>query len=184
MNEDSQSPLMLWGLVGCAAFLIFGLCATAGIGVYMFTTQPKAPLPIPPPGPAVPQIPPPSSSLQVMATIVSNTDSKPSVGERCTFRVEEIANPDQVSGYWCHTRFRCGGRDIYGGPSNGYFPCTITRSSGTSRAEIVGQDSETTATDTDASFELNTVAGTLAIADDSTGALGTFKLVAKIDDVR
>lgn len=141
------------------------------------------PTPFPPPtGPALP--PPPSFAppLLVRATIESVEGASPvAVGTTCEFTVEKQPSPDQPSGYWCRTQIVCGGRLLYGGPTAGYFPCTLGE--GSART-VVGQDPETTSVDTDGSMMIDTSTSMLTIGDDAAGVFGTYAVRARITETR
>jgi hypothetical protein len=209
MAEGEKDNTALYVLLGCAGLLVLGLCAATGVGVWMVMEQassappvaypmppgpvpgptvptpppPVAPSPFPPtPGPALP--PPPSFAppMLVRATIDSIEGASPvAVGTACEFTVERQPSPEQPSGYWCRTQIVCGGRLLYGGPSAGFFPCTLGE--GTPRT-VVGQDVETTSVDTDASMTIDTSTATLTIRDDSAGPFGAYGVRARITETR
>ena len=203
---ESNSRL-LYAAIGCAVFLVVGLCVATGLGVWwvMETRERLAstPMPFPPPqppppgtpgGPVVPggpvapggpQLPPPPgvpmTPRVVSATVTNVTGSAPvAVGATCQFNVERMSRPDMPSGYWCRTQIVCGGRLLYGGPNSGYFPCTV----GDSPPSVTGSDADTTASDTDAAINLDTASGILSIRDDSASPNGEYSLDARIDSVR
>jgi len=200
---DGDSKL-LYVAVGCAVFLMVGLCVGSGFGVWYLTQreeevgmvpvpleepkpppiQPKPPA-VPGPAPVGPTLPPPPSLPTapriVTATVTAVEGAAPvSVGAACNFNVLRQPNPDQPSGYWCNAQIVCGGKLLYGGPSAGYFPCTVVDAP----PSVVGADPMTTASDTDAAIDLNTTAGTLTIRDDANGLHGAYTLTARIDRVR
>ena len=202
---DDNDSKVLYFAIGCAVFLVVCLCAASGLGVWYLTqredtavtvpvqppfeepkpppTQPSRPI-VPGPAPGGPQMPPPPSVPTapriVNGTVTTVDGSSPvAVGATCNFNVRRQPRPDLPVGYWCNAQIVCGGTLLYGGPNAGYFPCTV----GDSPPSVVGSDPETTASDTDASMELNTTAGTLSISDDATGVHGAYTLTARIDRV-
>lgn len=205
---DHSDSKVLYFAIGCAVFLVVGLCAASGLGVWYLTQrqedvvtapvpfeEPKPPPTQPPPTqpgrPIVPGAPPggptlppppsvPTAPRIVNATVTAIDGSTPvNVGATCNFNVRRQPRPDLPIGYWCNAQVVCGGKLLYGGPNSGYFPCTV----GDSPPSVVGSDTMTTAEDTDASIDLNTTAGTLTIRDDANGVHGTYTLTARIDRV-
>ena len=200
----------MWVLVGCAVLLVLGLCGATGLGMWMMvattndTAGPYAPDPYAPdpyapdpyapdpyaPNPQVPDpygpapLAPAEPPRVVTATVTSSTGSRPvPEGALCTFQVDKQPSADQPTGYWCRTRVECGGRVLYGGgPTNGYFPCTVYPEA--RGRDVVGADSATTSVDTDAAMSLDTQAGTLHVHDDAGGALGAYSVEARVTDVR
>lgn len=208
MAEGEKDNTALYVLLGCAGLLVLGLCAATGVGVWMVMEQASSappvayPTPAPIPGPTVPTPPPPiaptpfppstgpalppppsfAPPMLVRATIDSIEGASPvAVGTACEFTVERQPSPEQPSGYWCRTQIVCGGRLLYGGPSAGFFPCTLGE--GTPRT-VVGQDVETTSVDTDASMSIDTSTATLTIRDDSAGPFGAYGVRARITEAR
>lgn len=205
---DEGDSKVLYVAIGCAVFLVVGLCVASGFGVWYLTqrkeevvtapvpAEPKPPpqLPqqppqpgrpiVPGPAPGGPTMPPPPSVPTapriVNATVTAVDGSTPvSVGMTCNFNVRRQPRPDMPNGYWCNAQIVCGGKLLYGGPSSGYFPCTV----GDSPPSVVGSDTSTTSSDTDAAIDLNTPGGTLTIRDDGTGVHGQYSLTARIDQV-
>ena len=150
-------------------------------------TGPGAPgTPGGPGGPSVgPALPPPPSFAPpalVRATVEGIEGASPvAVGSACEFTVERHPEPSQPSGYWCRTQIVCGGRLLYGGPSAGYFPCTL--SEGAPRT-VVGRDVETTSSDTDAAMTLDTTTGELTVLDDASGPFGAYTVRARVVETR
>jgi len=195
----------LYVAIGCAVFLLVGLCVASGAGVWYLTQRSEevvtAPVPVTPPkppppgqptqpgrpivpGPGGPTMPPPPSVPTapriVRATVTAVDGSAPvSNGASCNFNVRRQARPDMPNGYWCNTQIVCAGKLLYGGPNAGFFPCTV----GDSPPSVVGSDTSTTSQDTDAAMDLNTPGGTLTIRDDGTGTHGQYSLTARIDQV-
>jgi hypothetical protein len=155
---------------------------------------PSYPPPVPPPTIAVPPsvapLPPTSVATAgdddrapraVHATIESVTGSPGvSVGQTCEFNVERRDREDG-SGFWCNAQVVCGGHLLYGGPTAGFFPCTLF--AGPSRG-VVGQDPNTTSQDRDGAMSIDTVQSHLEVWDDATGPSGEFRVGAHIDSIQ
>ncbi len=204
---DDKDSKVLYVAIGCAVFLVVGLCVASGAGVWYLSQRadelatvpvPAAPPPKPPPqqpgqpgrpivpGPAPggPSMPPPPSVPTapriVTATVTAVDGSAPvSNGATCNFNVRRQPRQDMPNGYWCNTQIVCAGKLLYGGPNAGFFPCTV----GDSPPSVVGSDTMTTEQDTDAAMDLNTPGGTLTIRDDATGTHGQYSVTARIDQV-
>lgn len=195
----------MWGLIGCAALLVSGLCLATGLGAYwIFSSAPSGPVatptpvgPTPQPFPQPPQpfpqqpqpfpqqppLPPPPMPafrpLGISARVESITGSQPvATGATCSFDVERHAL-EQPGAYWCRAQIHCGGVLLYGGGQAGYFPCTILEPRG-----VFGEDTQTTAQDTDASMQLDTRTRLLTLRDDASGPHGAFDLRAGIESVQ
>lgn len=205
---EPSSDRLMWGLIGCAALLVTGLCLATGLGAYwIFSSSPSGPVATPtpvgpgtPPYPQQPQpfpqqpqpfpqqpqnpaLPPPPlpafRPLGVSARVESVTGSRPvAPGATCSFDVERHAL-EQPGTYWCRAQMQCGGVLLYGGGQSGYFPCTLLEPRG-----VFGEDVQTTAEDTDASMQLDTRTGVLTLRDDATGPHGAFDLRARIESVQ
>jgi hypothetical protein len=199
---------VLYAAIGCAVFLVVALLVATGVGVWLFVQEaeeaevivPASPKPPPPgqpqlaPAPGQPQLPPPPGQpqlpapprpagvpVQIDATVTSVTGAAPvASGATCQFNVEQHAAPNLPQGYWCRAQIVCGGRLLYGGPNSGYFPCTLRRSP----ASVVGSDTETTASDTDAAMAIDTTQQTLTVRDDAASPNGVYTLEARVDGVR
>lgn len=173
---------------GAVFFLMGGERASAPSPTLVSPPPPIAPpfTGVVPPAPLVPSIPPPSapddgSAIAVHATISSVTGSPGvSVGQTCEFNVERRDREDG-SGFWCNAQIVCGGHLIYGGPTAGFFPCTLfyrpTRG-------VVGTDPNTTAQDQDAAMSIDTAAGTLEVWDDAQGPNGEMRITAHVDSAQ
>lgn len=96
-------------------------------------------------------------------------------GAICTFPIRRGA---AENGLDCHAMVGCNGLHLYGATdTQGYFACpTFT----TSPAAVIGADTATTGEDQDASFAIDTQAGTVTIADDARGALGAFRVTGTV----
>lgn len=198
---------MLMVLLVCAGvgtyFLMRSGSASTGPGNGAGPSYPPAypppsypPLPVPPIPPTVavpPSVaPPPPSSVAtagdddrapraVHATIETVTGSPGvSVGQTCEFNVERRDREDG-SGFWCNAQVVCGGHLLYGGPTAGFFPCTLF--AGPSRG-VVGQDPSTTSQDRDAAISIDSVQSHLEVWDDATGPSGEFRVGAHIDSIQ
>jgi hypothetical protein len=113
-----------------------------------------------------------------MATVTHASGNRLTVraGEPCMFQIEYPERSDQPGVRWCHTVARCGSVRLYGGTTNGFFPCTFSLSP----PAVRGTDPQTTGEDRDGAFTIDTAAGTLQIRDDSAGDYGTFSVDATI----
>jgi hypothetical protein len=200
MEPRNDRTWLLVGVgVGCFFVLVVTFCvATAGL--YYFSTQsrpdpiaypqpPMDPYPLPPPTSIAPPptvLPPPptvaddGASMAVHATITEVTGAPGvSVGQTCEFNVER-RDRDDGSGFWCNAQVVCGGHLLYGGPTAGFFPCTLFYAP--SRG-VVGSDPNTTATDQDAALSIDSGQSHLEVWDDAGGANGEFRVVAHIDAI-
>lgn len=129
----------------------------------------------------VPTAPPPSNhaSRQITARVTTVTGSTPvRVGDVCEFPVEYRER--RSGGYWCRVEVRCGGQRLYGGGTVGFVPCVLYDSP----LGVAGLDGETTMTDTDGAFAIDTRDSLFMVRDDATGAQGEFYLEARIESVR
>ena len=187
--EDSGGKV-IWVLAGCVGLLTVALCVGGGIALFMVTGEPgtagpnSSPGPGPMPGPApgpMPMPPPPGPAgldlapRAVVATVTSGTGRMPvRVGSECRFAVTADSSGGSVM---CNAQVTCGAQLLYGGPSAGFFPCTVH---GSPTRHVVGRDAQTTAGDRDAAMSLDTIAGTLSVRDDTTGNFGAYTVEARV----
>ena len=183
---QGDNTALIWVLIGCAGFLVLGLCGFSGLAVWLYLDRQEEftdPFPAPPP-PADPT-PFPTDAVQetpreITATVTNVTGNAPvQVGTMCHFSVERRPSFD---GYWCLTQINCGAARLYGdGVNNGFFNCTLHEQP---RRDVVGADTEMTSNDTDAAMQLDTRQGKLQLSDDNAGMHGAYTLEARITDVR
>ncbi len=194
-TTGGKSGTLMWVFGGCIGLFFFGGCVLS-FGINIFSglfdpgvgyAVPTAPVgtttgqgaarggPILPrlgPAPGSRQEPPPS--IQISARIVETTGTLPlSEGDRCEFSVvrRERAGGD----FWCRAQVMCGEQLLYGAANTGYFDCVF-------EPPIVrGEDTGSTAVNTDPEFAIDTGTGVLTLADDSSGAFGEFTLRAEIE---
>lgn len=204
---EQGSDKLMWGLIGCAGFIVLGMCTATGVGAYLFFERSQAPVgtpvavtpatpyaPVPQPGPVQPGVPPinpstppnpalppppePPTPMSVVARVDAVTGSAPvAVGATCNFNVERHSFASPP-GYWCRAQIRCNGVLLYGAGTSGYFQCTLGASP--SGRTVVGSDGQTTSADTDASMTLSTVGRQLTLRDDASGSYGAYTLSASI----
>lgn len=79
----------------------------------------------------------------------------------------------------CKLRVKCGGEVLVGEAHNGFFDCEIGLEP---RRFIRGHDDLPTSGDNDASFAIDTEAGTLRVADDRVSA-GAYSLEGRLEDI-
>lgn len=150
---------------------------SAGSGVTLAPMDPPSlgnppPLP-PPPGPVGPFDATPRT---VVATVTSVRGAQVvPVGAECRFDVRRVREAGGAA--TCNAQVHCGQKLLYGGPTAGFFPCTIDEPPA---RDVVGSDGRTTAEDSDAALELDTRAGRLRIRDDASGPHGAYELEAAI----
>lgn len=200
MAERRAPDSRVVAALGCAAIVLLGLALSAAAASFWMraqapgltapvTSPPPAPPPTPPPAPALPPPPaPPAPPIVptprpppriVRATVVEVEGSvRTPVGALCAFTVDPRERPDLAP--WCNAQIVCDGQLLYGGPEAGYFPCELSE---LPRRDVSGRDEGTTRDDGDAAMALDTRAGTLEIRDDETGALGRFRVTARVDSV-
>lgn len=203
--KNDNTWLLIGAAAGCGLVMLLLVCGAAGalffigarsapppvttpIPVPVPPSPPSFPIPIPPPPslpPILPPLPPGTSGASdtaprlVRATVSSVTGSPvASSGQACEFNVERRDRDDGT--FWCNAQMVCGGHLLYGGPTAGFFPCTLYE--GPPR-HVVGNDPTTTREDQDPAMTLSTVDGTLEIWDDPSGPNGEFRLVAHVDSV-
>lgn len=129
----------------------------------------------------IPSVPIPALSRTIIARVtqVRGIDSLRR-GAACEFDVDRVdLSPDGTS-YRCRTRVMCGDVLIYGGPSSGYFDCTLEPPPS---LHVRGEDTATSASDTDGAFAIDSAAGTFRVRDDSSGPNGELELIARITRV-
>lgn len=193
---EKKEKTILWIASGCAVLAISGVCLTGALLAYFGMTDelpiaggdhPVFPDPTKPDSPFVPDPSPvtqadaplDTSPRVVTATVTSVEGAGPvQVGAACGFAVERFA---REGGYWCRAQIVCGGLHLYGGPRSGYFPCTVYEQP---RRHVVGQDGDTSATDTDAAIDLDTMRGVLTIRDDAQGPHGAYVVRARVESVQ
>lgn len=200
MTEPQKSSALTWIIVGCGAFFVLLVCAGAA-GMIFWTLSARRsssavmPItPVPPvstsggPDSTGPQLPPPpvpsgpvDPSPRQVSAVVSTATGPVGVapGTECRFPVLRVPRDDGT--FWCRAQVTCGSVLLYGEGTAGYFNCQLWE---TPRRDVVGRDVDTTSGDRDPSFDLDTRAGTLRIADDASGRLGAFALEARIIYVR
>jgi hypothetical protein len=204
MEPRNDSTWLMVGVgAGCLFVLMTMMCLVAGILFYSsrsssgpapVTVGPTptppttwvAPPPtfVPPTSLPPPPLPPGTTAPEdltprvVHATIASVTGTPGvSVGQTCDFNVER-RDRDDGSGFWCNAQIVCGGHLLYGGPTAGFFPCTLFHAP---VRGVVGSDPLTTAQDQDAAMSIDTVQSHLEIWDDAQGPSGEFRVIAHID---
>lgn len=140
---------------------------------------PSGPVPMPPPPmPAGPSDPNPR---RVRATVTSMLGSVGvRVGDSCAFDVERLPRDD--GSFWCRAQVVCNNVLLYGGPTAGFFDCQLIEANG--RRDVIGGESATTPTDRDAAMQIDTPQHKLEVWDDQGGALGAFRMEARVESVQ
>jgi hypothetical protein len=180
----------VWIAVGCGGLLLSLLCIVPPVvWVIAHDDEPEVadvpaptPLPTPAPDPLLPPAPSPgvTSPRHIEAVVEESTGlSAVSVGSTCSFDVTRQDRPDGT--FWCNAQVRCAGQLLYGGPSAGFFDCTLYEQP---ERHVVGEDPNTTSTDRDAAMRLDTLSSVLTVRDDASGQLGAFSLRARVTSVR
>ena len=181
MSQDRS--LAIFATIGCAAFVAAGMCVVSAGAIILFTRSSAA---VPTATWDVPTEPPigapeePTVILVEHLTIAAtvNSFSGPTTvtaGSSCNFDVEHRIFSNNTE--QCHVDVVCGNNvHLYGSPSTGYFVCQFSRSP----ARVVGQDLDTTASDTDGAFVIDTDRHVLEVRDDAQGIIGLFDLRATI----
>jgi len=100
-------------------------------------------------------------------------------GDRCEFLIERPLRSRDA--FHCRAQVVCGGRLLFGGPDRGYFVCKLYDDE---RRDVVGDDPNTTNSDKDGAFHINTRNGVMRIWDDEQGVLGAFDVEAEILSVQ
>ena len=196
MTEKKTSPL-LYVAGGCGLLSVFGCCIFGVVGFFYWQDQQdqyaaygtfddpyavggstEAPGPAPLPLVIVPTPRPAANMRTIVATVERVGGVVPvSVGDSCSFTIEVQDTTNTAMGYWCHVNATCNGTTLYGGTTQGYFTCSVYDDP----PGVVGEDSEMTGSgDGDGSFQLDIRAGTLIIRDDVAGAMGAFRVEARV----
>lgn len=167
---SSDGPI-LFVAVGCAGLAFLSLCVI-GIGAMAWGMARSS-------GPVAFGGAP---GVRLRGQITSYAGSAPlGPGTSCELPIEQVVQDDGT--IWCHVRLSCGGFPLYGTDDNGFFPCTITPSSGGYPGRVTGQDFETTSSDRDGAFSVNSDLRTFEAHDDGAGANGFFVVVGTITAV-
>lgn len=203
--DDGRDPrgAWIWIAIGCGGFALSLLCIVppalwfardASDERVQSPVVPPGPLPVAPspaptppvapgpPSPPLPSPPPPGpeSPRRITAVIEHASGSIAAhPGSECTFEVSRVERPDGT--FWCNAQVRCSGELLYGGPSAGYFDCTLY-----DRPErhVVGEDDLTSAQDGDAAMRLDTLRRELHVRDDASGPRGAFSMRARVTSVQ
>lgn len=191
---DDPRTKWVWIAIGCGGFALSALCVLPPVvwlalekapGPVVWVTPPDpGPLPSWPPSPSLPPSPPllgSSTRPRRVEAIVESVTGLSSVapGSRCEFDVSRHDRPDGT--FWCNAQVICAGQLVYGGPSAGYFDCTLYEQP---ERHVVGEDPNTTRDDRDAAMRLDTLRRVLTVRDDSSGPHGAFHLRARVTSVR
>lgn len=188
---DSSRSVMIF--VGCAALVLVLLCVASG-GLVYFAVQGGremvedpgfAPAPVPPGGgatpggPTQPGTPAPNVGLgperRIRATVSQAMGSAPApVGSTCEISIGQHAR--QGGAPWCRANVICAGQLLYGGSNQGYFNCQFANGAS---PMITGQDGDTTVTDGDAAFRIDTTQSVVELRDSAPGS-GTYSITAQI----
>ncbi len=180
--------------VGCGCLLVLLACGVTGVLVYLgmaardgavaepvFTPPPAGPSPMTPSAPMVgPAAPVGVTDVhRIDATVTAASGlSDVTVGTPC---VASVGRADREDGtFWCNAQITCGQRLLYGGPTAGYFECTLY--AGTSFG-VAGADAGTSGADRDPAMQIDTRSGSIEISDDADGALGAFHVSLRVDRV-
>lgn len=184
---EKKQGTAIWVLVGCLGLFFVLVCG--GVGVWVLFLRPDsggAPLvdpgPTPAPGSDPAPVPAPmaGSPRRVVATVTEVTGNGPvHVGDACEFDVARVDRGDGT--FWCNAQVTCSGFLLYGGPTAGFFDCTLYDQP---VRHVVGGETNTTSADGDAAMQLDTLQGTLLIRDDPRGRYGGYSLRARVDSVR
>ncbi len=182
--QDKKQGTVIWVLVGCLGLFFVLVCGGAGAFVFFARdSQPVAPVPGPAPGPVPgpgPIVPGPDAPRRVLAVVTSVTGAAPvAVGTACEFPVERRDRGDGT--FWCNAQVYCGGQLLYGGPTAGFFDCTLYEQP---QRHVVGGEHNTTSMDSDAAMYLDTLQGTLTVTDDAAGRYGAYSLSARVQSVQ
>ena len=159
---NDQWPIYV--AIGCA---LLGLCCLCGVGfsgVAWFLTQNGGGFGLA------------ATRVHVSATVTSYLGLGAGIGPGTVCDLPITVQSQQDGTQQCHVVMTCGGQVLYGDEQQGFFPCQFS----TSPARVVGQDTNTTMTDHDGAFSIDTTAGTVQLADDFLGRAGMFTLSASI----
>lgn len=207
--KDAGGP-WIWVAMGCGGLFLIGLCFVPPAFFFLGGDRPSdpvadpgpvpplppgpAPAPIPfpapvpapapgPPGPTMPDPPDtPTSTRTVTVRLTAVEGGRIShlrVGSTCSFPVTQSSRTDGT--FWCNAQIRCGGELLYGGPSAGFFDCTLYEQP---ERHVVGEDRDTTTGDSDGAMRLDTLRAELEIRDDGSGRLGAFTVRATVTGVQ
>lgn len=172
MPSSSPSNVALFAAVGCAAAAFMTLCAVGVGAVAWGVSRSDGSGGFASGGPTV----------RMRGQITSYMGSAAiGPGTPCDMPIEQVARPDGTS--WCHVRLTCGGIPLYGSDENGFFPCTFSPTSGGIPGRVQGSDLETTSSDRDASFTVNSDLRTFEAHDDGAGAGGFFVVTGTITSI-
>jgi hypothetical protein len=211
--ESGGGSRLLMIAVGCCCALFLGTCGALGGSVVYFLLDERrepvavgpvgapspvpvgapspvpvgapAPVPVAPdpaaPPPLPPPLPPSAEAPRLVRATVSAVEGAIAIapGASCGFGVDRRDRADGT--YLCNAQIVCGGQLIYGGSEAGYFPCTLHEPP--PRRDVVGGDPSTTSIDRDAALTIDTTTSTLEVWDDERGALGRFRVSARVDAV-
>ncbi|MCC6874029.1 MAG: hypothetical protein IT378_06950 [Sandaracinaceae bacterium] len=183
--KEKSSP-WLWVGIGCGGLALLGLCLIPPIAYLTMGSSEGGSLvdrddTAPAPGPAPDVAPPlPGTDSRRVTVRVTRALNVPGArdGATCAF---DVTRHDRSDGsFWCNAQIRCGDRLLYGGPTAGFFECTLYDQP---QRHVVGHDVNTTSGDRDAAMSLDTLTGTLEVRDDATGVNGQFELQARVTSV-
>ncbi len=170
----SSSNMPVFVAVGCAGVAFMTLCAVGFGAVFWGITSRNSPT-----GGGLAGGAPSatgSTTVRVRAQVTSYTGSGyVPVGSVCDMPIEQVYQAD--GSYWCHVRLNCGGLALYGSEENGFFPCTFYAGP---PGSVNGQDPQTTTSDRDGAFMVNTDARVFEAHDDGAGPLGYFAVTGTI----
>lgn len=168
--SGSSSNMPLFVALGCAGVAFMTLCAVGFGAVFWGITSRSAPTASGAPTPSG------SSMVRVRAQVTSYTGSGyVPVGSVCEMPIEQVFQAD--GSYWCHVRLNCGGLALYGSDENGFFPCTFYAGP---PGSVNGQDPQTSTSDRDGAFTVNTDARYFEAHDDGAGPFGYFTVTGTI----
>jgi hypothetical protein len=130
----------------------------------------------------IPATPPPAlaaltRTVVARITRVSGNTAGLRRGGTCRFPIDRVDTTPDGTFYRCRARASCGEVLVYGGPTSGYFDCTLDAPPS---LHVRGADTSTSADDSDAAFDIDTHAGRLSIRDDAEGQNGAFTLEARV----
>lgn len=192
-GDDNSRSVMIF--VGCAAVVLLMLCLASGGLVYFavkggremaqtpsFGPQPPVAQPAPQqpssPAPLAPGVAP-GPERRIRATVSQAMGSAPApVGSTCEISIGQ--HQRQRGAPWCRANVICAGQLLYGGGSQGYFNCQFV--SGPTPM-IVGQDTDTTSSDGDAAFRIDTTQSVVEVRDNAPGR-GSYSITAQITSLQ
>jgi hypothetical protein len=202
-EKKKQSPLVwvLGGCAGVTLLGLCAMCVGPGIVSWLFTADlfgsSTTPIAYPPPIPAYdaaglegPVLPPISGPVRPaggvndvdpltdlasrrVVFLITRADGAraPAVGTECTASIERRV--EGTGGYRCHADVTCGATLLYGGESQGFFPCQLVMDP---RRNVTGSDTAMTGGDGDALFEIDTTVDRVHLEDDGGGTLGVYNI--------